>query len=293
MGLGHPECPARLAAIEDRLRASGLDLFMRRHDAPPAPMDALLRVHGQEHVERVLATHPAHGEYVRIDPDTFMNECTAEAARRAAGAAVLAVDLVLRKETQFVFCAVRPPGHHAERNAPMGFCFFNNIAVAAGEALRRGIKRVAIVDFDVHYGNGTADIFDGDSRVLFLSTYQHPLYPFWAGTPNQPGRVDVPLAPGAGTAEYRAAVEQRWLPAMQAFRPQLILVSAGFDAHARDPLAGLNLSDEDYYWTAQQLLAVAARHGGGRVIASLEGGYEPHALARCVEAFLRPFVVGA
>ncbi|NGY03239.1 histone deacetylase family protein [Solimonas terrae] len=286
---GHPECPERLAAIEDRLLAGGLDFFLRRLDAPEAPVEALLRVHEADHVESVLRTRPAEG-LVHVDPDTAMNAHTADAALHAAGAGVLAVELVLSCRAGFVFCGVRPPGHHAERHRAMGFCFFNNIAVAAAEALARGIGRVAVLDFDVHYGNGTADIFRAEPRVLLCSTYQHPLYPDWAGDPDAPGLVDVPLAQGDGSVAYRAAISEHWLPALQEFAPELLLVSAGFDAHIRDPLGGLRLSDEDFYWTGQQIRDFAAEHCEHRVIAMLEGGYEPHALARCVEAFVRPFV---
>lgn len=289
MDPGHPEAPERLAAIEDRIRAVGLDLFLQREDAPEAPVDALTRVHEADHVEAVLSTRPAEG-LVRIDPDTSMNPYTAEAALHAAGAGLRAVDLVLSAQAGFVFCNVRPPGHHAERHRAMGFCFFNNIAVAAAEALARGVERVAILDFDVHYGNGTADIFADDSRVLLCSTYQDPLYPFWAGDPDAAGRVDVPLAAGSGSEAYRGALTQRWFPALEAFAPQILFVSAGFDAHRRDPLAELQLSEEDYYWSATQIRDFAARHCQGRVVAMLEGGYEPYALARSVEAFVRPFV---
>lgn len=289
MGEGHPEAPARLWAIEDRLRAIGLDLFLDRDDAPEASSEALLRVHTAEHIESVLSTRPKQG-YVQIDPDTTMNAHTAIAALHAAGAGVRAVDLVMSKRANFAFCAVRPPGHHAERARAMGFCFFNNIAVAAGEALARGLSRVAILDFDVHYGNGTADIFRNDERVLLCSTYEHPLYPYWAGNPEDTEIVDAPLKAGDGSEAYRQAITHRWIPSLEAFRPQMILVSAGFDAHVRDPLASLELTDDDYYWTAQQILDVASRHCPGQVIAMLEGGYDTHALARCVEAFMRPFV---
>ncbi len=289
MDEGHPECPERLAAVEDRLLSSGLDLFLHHRDAPEAPAEALLRVHDADHVESVLRTRPASG-LVRIDPDTSMNAHTAEAALHAAGAGVLAVDLVLKREAGFVFCGVRPPGHHAERSRAMGFCFFNNIAVAAAEALARGVARVAVLDFDVHYGNGTADIFRGERRLLLCSTYQHPLYPDWAGDPNAVGLIDVALKEGEGSDAYRAAVSEHWLPALKKFAPQILFVSAGFDAHMHDPLGGLALSDDDFYWTGEQIRGFAAAHCEDRVIAMLEGGYDPYALARCVEAFIRPFV---
>jgi acetoin utilization deacetylase AcuC-like enzyme len=285
----HPECPERLAAIEDRLLATGLDLFLHRADAPSASSEALLRVHGAAHVEAVLGTRPAAG-LVRIDPDTSMNAHTAEAALHAAGAGVLAVELAMSRKAGFVFCNVRPPGHHAERDRAMGFCFFNNIAVAAAEALARGVARVAVLDFDVHYGNGTADIFRNEPRVLLCSTYQHPLYPDWQGDPDAPGLIDSPLHEGDGSEAYRDAVQNHWLPALEEFDPQMIFVSAGFDAHVRDPMAGLCLTDDDYYWTATLIRDFAERRCKGRVVAMLEGGYDGHALARCVEAFVRPFV---
>jgi acetoin utilization deacetylase AcuC-like enzyme len=292
MDPGHPENPDRLAAIEDRILITGLDLFLQRYEARPAPVEALLRVHDADHVEAVLRTRPAQGDHVRIDPDTTMNSYTAEAALHAAGAGVVAVELLLNRSNSFAFCAVRPPGHHAERARAMGFCFFNNIAVAAAEALARGLKRVAILDFDVHYGNGTADIFRNEPRVLLCSTYQDPLYPFWRGDPDAPGLIDVPLKAGTGSAEFRAAIEQHWLPALDRYAPELILVSAGFDAHMRDPLAELALTDDDYHWTARRIQEVAARHAKGRVLAMLEGGYDTLSLGRCVEAFVRAFVEG-
>lgn len=288
MGPYHPESPERLQAIEDRLLVAGLSPLFLRLDAPRAERAALAQVHSEALIGRVLDARPGDG-YVQLDPDTAMNAHTAEAALRAAGAAVLAVDTVLADRAELAFCAVRPPGHHAERATPMGFCFFNNIAVAAAHALARGLSRVAVLDFDVHYGNGTADIFRDEPRVLLCSTYQDPLYPYWRADHGIAHLLDVALAPGAGSAEYRRAIEQRWLPALHAFAPELLLVSAGFDAHTADPLAGLNLTTEDFGWTAERLQGVAARHCGGRIVASLEGGYEVHALARSVEAFLRPF----
>lgn len=286
---GHPECPERLAVIEDRLLVTGLDLFLHRMEAPEASVASLLRVHGADHIEAVLRTRPAEG-LIHIDPDTSMNAHTATAALHAAGAGVLAVDLVLSRRAGFVFCCVRPPGHHAERDRAMGFCFFNNIAVAAAEALARGVPRVAVIDFDVHYGNGTADIFKAEPRVLLCSSYQHPLYPDWAGVADAPGLIDTPLSAGDGGEEYREAVVRHWLPALTEFDPKMLFVSAGFDAHMRDPMAELKLTDDDYYWTGGQIRDFAEQHCDGRVVAMLEGGYDPHALARCVEAFVRPFV---
>lgn len=291
MGAGHPECPQRLQAITDRLRLSGLLDFMEQFEAPRASVEQLERVHTRGHVERLLRADTSAGP-VRMDPDTLMMEDTLEAALRAAGAGIKAVELVLSGQAGLAFCAVRPPGHHAERDQPMGFCFFNNVAVAAAHALAQGLERLAILDFDLHYGNGTADIFAGDPRVWLYSTYQHPLYPYWQGRPGAAHLVDVPLPPGAGSAAFRMAVQERWKPALLEQRPQLILISAGFDAYSGDPLGDLRLGYDDYSWVGAQIQAIAETCCPGRIVATLEGGYELHALARCVERFLQPFLSG-
>lgn len=291
MGSGHPERPQRLLAIEQRLRERGLLGRMRQLEAPAATLEQLVRAHERRHVERVLNADTSRGP-LRMDPDTVLAAHTREAALRAAGAGIRAVELALAGETGLAFCAVRPPGHHAERDQVMGFCFFNSAAVAAAHALELGLQRVAILDFDLHYGNGTADIFAGDERVWLYSTYQSPLYPGWQGRPDCLNLVDLPLPPGAGSAEFRAAVERGWLGAMRAQRPELIVVSAGFDAHAEDPLGDLQLEDEDYSWMARQILAISEECCPGRVVAMLEGGYALPALARSVECFLRPFLGG-
>jgi acetoin utilization deacetylase AcuC-like enzyme len=287
---GHPEAPERLAAIEDRMLVSGLAGFVQRHEAPEASREQLLRAHSASHVEHVFAHQRIGPRRVDIDGDTAFTQYTVDAALRAAGAGVDAVERALRGETGLAFCAVRPPGHHAERARAMGFCFFNNIAVAAAHALARGLERVAIIDFDVHYGNGTADIFRDDPRVLLLSSYQHPLYPYWTGAPEAPNLVDVPLPAYTRGAEFRAAVSQAWLPAVEAHRPQMLFVSAGFDAHAADPLADLRLNYDDYRWLGALIRDLAAETAEQRVIAMLEGGYDLTALARSVEAFVSPFV---
>lgn len=284
MGRGHPESPSRLSAIEDRLRASGMMDFFQRQLAPLATEAQLLAVHGAEHVGSM------RGGPRLIDGDTVQTEHTLAAALRAAGAVVRAVDAVIDGEAPYAFCAVRPPGHHAERDRAMGFCFFNNAAVGAAQALARGLERVAVIDFDVHYGNGTADIFRADPRVWMYSTYQHALYPHWRGAPDAPHLVDAPLRAGAGGEAFRAAVTQHWLPALERQRPELIVVSAGFDAHADDPLADTRLRTEDYHWIGTVLRDVAAECCPGRIVATLEGGYDLHALARSVEAFNQPFI---
>lgn len=289
MGAEHPESPRRLAAIEDRLLSGGLGDFVQRLKAPRASVQALLRVHTEDHVNRILWADTSGGEF-QIDPDTRMNPYTLEAALHAAGAGVLAVDTVLSNEAGLAFCAVRPPGHHAERAQAMGFCFFNNVAVAAAYALTKGCQRVAILDFDAHYGNGTADIFKGDARVLLCSTYQHPLYPYWPGAPEATNLVDVPLHSHADSAAFRVAVTEHWLPRLESFEPELLLVSAGFDAHAHDPLADLRLSTEDFRWIGGVIRGVAEAGCQGRVVALLEGGYHLEALARSVCGFLAPFL---
>jgi len=284
MGRGHPECPQRLEAIEDRLRACGMMDFFQRQLASRATDDQLLRVHSHEHVA-AMRRGPR-----MIDGDTIQTEHTLEAALRAAGAVVDGVEAVLSGRTQFAFCAVRPPGHHAERDRAMGFCFFNNAAVGAAHALAQGLDRVALVDFDVHFGNGSADIFRHDPRVWLYSTYQDPLYPHWRGATDAPHLVDAPLRAGGGSQAFRAAVTEHWLPAMERQQPQMIIVSAGFDAHAADPLADLELGYDDYHWIGRVLRDVAAHCAKNRVVATLEGGYDLHALARSVESFAQPWL---
>jgi acetoin utilization deacetylase AcuC-like enzyme len=280
MGPGHPEQPARVAVIADELRNQGLWDSLDHYEAPRATDEQLARAHPAEYVEYVRSHSPAAG-LERLDPDTAMCPETLEAAQRAAGANVLAVDLVMSGRANRAFCNVRPPGHHAERARAMGFCFYNNVAVGAAHALERhGLSRIAILDFDVHLGNGTEDIFREDPRVLICSLYQYPLYPD-LDPPSVPGRiVNCPLPPGAGSDEFRTAVTDRWLPALEQHAPELVLVSAGFDAHAADPLAELRLATEDYDWVTGAACAVADRHAGGRVVSTLEGGYDLLALGK-------------
>ena len=277
-GPDHAERPARLTAVVDALRRAlpALDW----HEAPRATRGQLLRAHAPELLDAVLETHPAHR--ILLDPDTVLSPASAEAALRAAGAAVAAVDAVLTGKTRRAFCAVRPPGHHATGDVAMGFCLFNNIAVAALHALdKHGLERVAIVDFDVHHGNGTQAIFERDPRVLFASSHQWPLYPE-TGTRRETGVgniVNMPLPVEAEGVLFRRAWADVLLPAVDDFRPQLLLVSAGFDAHWRDPLAQLRLQAGDYTWISEELVALANRHCGGRMVSSLEGGYDLAALA--------------
>jgi acetoin utilization deacetylase AcuC-like enzyme len=292
MGPFHPECPDRLRAISDRLIASGLDAYLVHHSAPAADNDALALVHGRSYVATIEAESPESGLHY-LDPDTAMNAHSLTAARHAAGAVILATDLVVGGECRTAFCAVRPPGHHAERDRAMGFCLFNNVAVGAAHALERhGLERVAIVDFDVHHGNGTENIFSDDPRVLMVSTFQYPLYPY-SGLDNPAANmVNVPLSGGAGTEEFRAAVRERWLPALERHRPELIFVSAGFDAHREDPLAGLEFTDADFAWVTRELVAVAAKHAKGRIVSTLEGGYALGALGRSAAEHIRELVAG-
>ena len=286
MGDGHPEQPARLGAIENQLHARGLYDFLVHHEAPRATVEQLARVHPRDYIERLSALSPEEG-LVRVDPDTAMCPETLEAALRAAGANVLAVELVMQGAVERAFCNVRPPGHHAERDRAMGFCFFNNVAVGAAHALAAyGLRRVAILDFDVHLGNGTEDIFRRDDRVLICSSFQYPLYPD-LNPGSVPGRiVNCPLPPGSGSEEFRAAVTTHWLPAMEDFAPELIFISAGFDAHAADELAELRLVAADYAWVTEAACAVAARHAHGRIVSTLEGGYDLAALATSAAAHI-------
>jgi acetoin utilization deacetylase AcuC-like enzyme len=279
MGAGHPEQPARLGAIADQLHGRRLYDSLQHHDAPRATVDQLARVHPREHIERVSMKSPAEG-LAYLDPDTAMCPDTLEAALRAAGANVLAVDLVIGQAVRRAFCNVRPPGHHAERDQAMGFCFFNNVAVGAAHAMEaHGLERVAVLDFDVHLGNGTEDIFRDDDRVLLCSSYQYPLYPDM-NPASVPGRiVNCPLPPGSGSEAFRTAITEHWLPALEAFAPQMVFISAGFDAHAADPLAELRLAGDDYGWITQRACEIADRHAGGRIVSTLEGGYDLPALA--------------
>lgn len=286
-GEDHPENRQRLSAIQDRLIATGLFDVLRHFDAPSVTESQLLRVHTRAHLDRIESIAPATG-YVRVDPDTVMSPGSLAAARRAAGAVVTAVDLVFGGETESAFCSVRPPGHHAESNQAMGFCLYNNIAVGAAHALEaHSVPRVAIVDFDVHHGNGTEEIFKDDERVLFCSTYQHPFYPFTPVLDNSANRVSVALDATAKSEEFRAAVTEQWVPALRRFQPELIFISAGFDAHRDDDMSNVSLTDADYQWVTEQIVEAASASAAGRIVSSLEGGYELRSLARCVETHLR------
>jgi len=286
-GEGHPENARRISVIEDQLIATGLLDVLRNFDAPEVTADQLRRVHTPAYLVAMEAMAPESG-YVRVDPDTVISQGSLQAARRAAGAVVAATDLVVSGEAESAFCAVRPPGHHAESQRPMGFCLYNNIAVGAAHALEEhGLTKVAILDFDVHHGNGTEDIFKDDNRVLFCSTFQHPFYPFTALLEPADNRVNVPLDASAASDEFRAAVTDHWLPALDKFAPEMVFVSAGFDAHRDDDMSQVNLNDADFTWVTEQIVEVAAKSASGRVVSALEGGYELRSLARCVESHIR------
>lgn len=287
MGPGHPESPARLASIDDRMIASGLDELLMHAEVPLADDADLLRVHTPHHLDDLRDAAPASG-YAALDPDTVMCPRTLRAVWRAAGAAVAATDAVIEGRARNAFCSVRPPGHHATRTRAMGFCFINNVAVAARRALDvHGLERVAIVDFDVHHGNGTEDIFSGDERVLMASFFQHPFYPYSGTEHPAANMINVPLPAYSDGAAVRAVVEARWLPALEAFRPQMIFISAGFDAHREDDLGQMRLVEADYVWMTEKLMDLAERHAQGRIVSSLEGGYNLSALGRSVVAHVK------
>lgn len=284
--LGHPESPDRLRAVLHALETPRF-AHLRREEAPRVSEEALLRVHPKAYVESVFAQVPAEG-YAHLDPDTVVSPGSREAALRAAGAVMCAVDLIAEGAVKNVFCAVRPPGHHAEPETAMGFCLFNNIAIGALHArAAHGRKRVAVVDFDVHHGNGTQAVFQGDPALFYASTHQWPLYPGTGGraeTGIDGNIVNAPLDPYSGSAEFRTAMSEIVLPQLEAFAPEFLFVSAGFDAHANDPLAQLNLTDEDFAWASRALCGVASRHCAGRLVSALEGGYDLAALARSAAA---------
>lgn len=288
MGEWHPECPQRLDAISDQLLSSGIASYLNEEQAvQPVCRQALERVHQADYLDRLEAMAPIDG-YSTIDPDTMMNPHTLEAARLAAGAVVLAVDAVMRDQASTAFCAVRPPGHHAMPNQAMGFCFYNNVAVAAAHAMETyGLKRIALIDFDVHHGNGTEAIFAGDERVLMCSFYQHPLFPNIQIEPMPLNMVNIPVPPYTSGADIREVVRQHWLPRLEAHQPELVFISAGFDAHREDDMGQLGLVESDYAWMTQQVVAIADRHAQGRVVSALEGGYHLSALARSVIAHIR------
>ena len=296
MGPGHPECPERLDAIEDRLLITGVFDALERIDAPLASLADLELAHDRAHIaalrglseqlaDDVLAGGPP---YVQLDPDTSMNVHTWNAALRAAGAVIAATDSVLAGELENAFCAVRPPGHHAARNKASGFCFFNNVSVAAKYALERyNLQRVAVVDFDVHHGDGTENILSGDERALMVGIFQHPFYPFTGDQNPAANMLNVPVPAYTRGMEIREIIEMTWMPRLEEFKPELIFISAGFDAHREDDMGQLGLVEQDYAWITQRIKDVARRFSKGRIVSCLEGGYVMSALSRSVEAHIR------
>lgn len=284
MGAHHPECPERLQAVYDAFDRSGLTAKLKKIEAPMASREQLAAAHDSEYVDSIFAASPEH-DYAYLDPDTAMNPYTLEAAQRASGAVIRGVDMVMAGEADNAFCAVRPCGHHATHNRAMGFCIFNNVAVGAAHALQaHKLARVAILDFDVHHGNGTEDIFHDDNRVMLCSSFQHPYYPGTGANTGNNHIIPTPLAARTTGAEFRRAIDATWWPALARFEPELIIISAGFDAHADDPLAYLQLHEDDYVWVTERILEVADKYAEGRVVSALEGGYNLGALGRSAAA---------
>jgi acetoin utilization deacetylase AcuC-like enzyme len=292
MGSWHPECPERLQAIEDHLIASRIDGLLEHREAPEADLAEIARVHTPGAIARIRENVPpiaeSHTGYYSLDADTMLNAHSWKAALRAAGAAVAATDAVIAGELNNAFCAIRPPGHHARPSEAMGFCLFGNVAIAAKHAMEvHGLQRVAIVDFDVHHGNGTEEAFRDDARVLMVSFFQHPFYPYSGTDHPSANMVNVPVAAYTKGDEIRHVVNEKWLPALHAHRPEMIFISAGFDAHREDDLGQMGLVEADYAWITQQIMTVAKEHAKGRIVSCLEGGYNLSALGRSVVAHMK------
>ncbi len=290
MGDFHPESPARMTAIQDQMISSGLDFAVRSIEATPIDRSLLELAHDKDYIDYIFANAPTTGTFP-LDPDTSMNPFSLNASLYAAGAAVDGVDLVMNQTVGSVFCATRPPGHHAERDRAMGFCIFNNIAIAALYAQQKyDLKRVAIVDFDVHHGNGTENIIRDKKGVLFCSTFQHPFYPFSGLEPAPAHIINSPLPATASSPEFRQKITEDWLPALNDFKPEMLFISAGFDAHVADEISQIELFDNDYRWVTEQLVSVAKEHAQGRIVSVLEGGYELGALGRSVVAHINGLI---
>lgn len=294
MPIGHPECPERIDAIDNQLTANGIDGLLYQREAPAITDEQLLRVHTREHLNKITRAIPPEGIHFFAD-DVYLSPHTLRAARHAAGAAVMGVDMVMRGETDAVFCNVRPPGHHAERARTMGFCIFNNIAVAAAHALTAyGLQRIAIVDFDVHHGNGTQDIFLDDPRVLFCSSFQHPFYPH-TNIDHVPAHIiNTPLPATCRSDGFRTAISETWFPALENFKPQLLLISAGFDAYIDDDMSSISLVEQDYSWITRKLRAMMDESKQFNIedqckgiVSTLEGGYDLLGLGRCAVAHIK------
>lgn len=286
MGSHHPECPERIQAIEDQLILSRVDSFLKRIEPPLATTEQVELVHSADHVEYVTGHSPTSG-YFMLDGDTIMNPATLTVSLRAAGAAIAGVDAVMKGEVENAFCAIRPPGHHAEPTRSMGFCVFNNVAIAARYAISAyGIERVAIIDFDVHHGNGTEAAFYDDPKILMCSFFQHPFYPY-SGLDHSDNMVNMPMPASTKGDVVRKMITETWLPRLREFKPELILISAGFDAHREDDLGQMGLVEDDYVWMTQRLKEVAKESAGGRIVSCLEGGYNLSALGRSVVAHVK------
>ncbi len=282
----HPESPARITAIINALKSSGTYAKLQVHEAPLATDEELQRVHSQQYIQYIRSVAPKAG-LVRLDPDTAMGPVSLSAALHASGAVILATDLVMTGKADNAFCCVRPPGHHAGKESAAGFCIFNHIAVGVAHAIaRHGIERAAIIDFDVHHGNGTEDIFKDNPRVMLCSTFQHPFYPGSGADTRTDRMINVPLAAGTDGKGFRKAVEEQFAPALARFKPQMVFVSAGFDAHVDDPLAQLGLVKDDYIWVTEFIKDVASKHAKGHIVSTLEGGYQLTALAECATAHI-------
>lgn len=287
MGEMHPESPERLAAINDRLIAAGMDLYLAFYDAPEVTMEQLERVHPREHIDFLFNSVPEHGIF-HVDPDTAMSPGTMKAAVRSAGAGILAVDLVMKGEAENAFCATRPPGHHAERTKAMGFCFFSNAVIAAKHALEaHGLQRVSIIDFDVHHGNGTEDCSKDDPRIQMVSIFQHPFFPYSGTDEPAPNMLNVPMKAGSRGDKFREVVAEKWLPALHEHKPEMIIISAGFDAHYEDDMGSMGLVEADYMWVTTELKKIAAQYCNNRIVSLLEGGYSLSSLARSVVSHVK------
>lgn len=291
MGDDHPECPARIQVIEQTIEHASINQFIKRFQATDATMAQIKAVHESEYVDKIFASSPQK-ETVRLDADTSMNPYTLKAALKAAGSVILAVDLVIKQEANSAFCNIRPPGHHAERARAMGFCIFNNLAVGVMHAiLNHAIKRIAIIDFDVHHGNGTEDIFIDNQQVLFCSSFQYPFYPYSGADTRSKNILNVPMPGGISSNQFRQQVSQQWFTAIAEFQPELLFFSAGFDAHQHDMMANFNLLEKDYYWLTSSLVAITRQFKQPcPIISVLEGGYALNVLGDCVVAHLQGFI---
>lgn len=283
----HPECTERLMAIHKYLTTSGLDQRLQHYEAPLVTRQQLERVHSVEYLDNINQSAPDSG-VILLDPDTVMDCHMLTAAQRAAGAVILAVDLVMRQEVSNAFCCIRPPGHHAEHEEAMGFCIYNNVAIGAAHALQEyGLARVAILDFDAHHGNGTENIFRDNPQVMLCSTFQHPFYPYQGADSSNDHIINVPLLARSDGKVFREKIEEHWLPAIARFRPELVFISAGFDGHRKDEMAQLLLEDEDYVWITQTIKTIAAEYAKNRIVSVLEGGYDLYSLGRTVAAHIQ------